>query len=343
MKARVAENLRLLAEMHSNVGDYRRAVDYAERAEASMRAIEYEIQRPPALRLAANAYLHLGNLTRARAIAEQALQLDSTASQRLEQLDDLLLLAEIDYRRSGTETAEPRLRAALDLADQLGTRGSRIAVAVAEAHIADVSNNPRRVLRALRGAGPDIAAGDFAAEWETNALAARAYARLNELDSAVATGRRAVTAVERLRGALASDALRSTYVADRADVYSDLAIALIRVGRPDEAFAVADAARSSELLRRLGAARDDLRSGRLPRELVEGEALLRRIDILVGRLRDSERGRGRERGEAADSADATLAAELDGARGEYEALTIRLAQAHPRAVAVLGSGPTRTG
>jgi CHAT domain-containing protein len=342
MKGQEAEVLRLLSEMHLDVGDYRRAVDYAERAERGLGTSGYEIQRAQALRLAADAYLRLGNLTRARANAETALRLDSTATQPLDQLDDLLLLAEIDYRLRGLPAAEPRLATALALADQIGTRGSRIAVAVAEAHIADASNNPRRVLRALRGAGPDIAAGDFAAAWQTNALEARAYARLNELDSAVAAGRRAIVAVERLRGALASDALRSTYVADRADVYSDLALALLRLGRDDEAFTVADAARSGELLRRLGAARDDARAGRLPRELVETDDLLRRIDQLVQRLRESERGRRRERGESADSADALLAQELERARGDYEALSIRVAQERPRAFAVLGTEATRT-
>jgi CHAT domain-containing protein len=341
MKSQEAEALRLLGEMHLSVGDYRRAVDYAEQAESQLATTGYESQRPGALRISADAYLRLGNLTRASANARRALQLDSIAGERFDQLDDLLLLAQIAYRQSGLTNAEPRLRSALALADQLGTRGSRIAVAVTEAHLAGASHNPQRVLRALRGAGPDIAAGDFGAAWETSALAARAYAELNELDSAVAAGRRAVTAVERLRGVLASQALRSTYVADRADVYGDLAITLLRLGRVDDAFAVADAARSGELVRRLGSARDDARSGRLPHALLESEDLLRRIDDLVRRLRDSEQGRPRERGEAGDSADVALATELERARSEYEALSIRLAQERPPAASVLGSDPVR--
>jgi CHAT domain-containing protein len=343
MKSQEAETLHLLGELHLRVGDYRRAVDYADRAESELRDAGDELYRRAALRVSGEAYLRLGNLTRAHAIVAQALPLDSIAGQRLDQLDDLLLLTEIEFRQNGLAGAEPRLRSALTLADQIGTRESRIDVAVSEAHLADASRNPQRVLRALRGAGPDIAAGDFAAEWETTALAARAFARLNQLDSAALAGRRAVTAVQRVRGELASQTLRSTYVADRADVYSDLALVLLRLGRPDEAFAVADAARSGELLRRLGAARDDAQPGGLPRELLESEHLLRRIDDLVQKLRDSERGTGRERGAAVDSADAALVAQLDRARGEYEALTIRLAQERPRAVALLGTDPARLG
>src|SRR6185369_15721305 len=106
---------------------------YAEQAESQMKTIGYEIQRPSALRGSAESYLQLGNLRRARANAEAALQLDAKAGEKLDQLDDLLLLAEIDFRAEGMSKAEPRLQAALALSDQLGTRGSRIAVAVAEA------------------------------------------------------------------------------------------------------------------------------------------------------------------------------------------------------------------
>ncbi|MEP7344337.1 MAG: CHAT domain-containing tetratricopeptide repeat protein, partial [Gemmatimonadaceae bacterium] len=339
MKSQESEVLRLLAQLHLRVGDYRRAIEYYEQTESRMRATGYEIQRPSALRGAAEAYLRLENLPRARSNAEEALRLDEASDQQLDRLDDLLLLADIDYRIDGLARAEPRLRAGFAVADQLGTRGSRIAVSLAEARLADAARNPRRVLRALRGAGPDIAAGDFGSSWESNALATRAHARLNELDSAVVTGRRAVAAVDRLRGALASDALRSTFVADRADVYSDLAVVLLRLGRTEEAFGVADAARSGELLRHLGAARDSARAESLPRELIESEDLLRRIDDLVRRVRESARGRRPERGEAVDSGDAALTAQLERARSDYEALTIRLAQERPRAVALLGSEP----
>jgi tetratricopeptide (TPR) repeat protein len=50
VKSREAEVLRLLAEMHLSVGDYRRAVDYAEEAESRMRAMRL---RGPASRCAA--------------------------------------------------------------------------------------------------------------------------------------------------------------------------------------------------------------------------------------------------------------------------------------------------
>jgi CHAT domain-containing protein len=188
----------------------------------------------------------------------------------------------------------------------------------------------------LDGAAALTASGDFGAEWLTRALAARAHARLGELDSAAVAGRLAVKAVERLRGALASEALRSTYIADRADVYADLVLVLLRLGRSDEAFAVADAARSRGLLEHITAAR----SAAMP-EIVEGERLLRRIDALVQRLRETESSRPRERGAADNPAGAPIAADLAAAQGEYEALLVRSAQRNPRAIALLGAEPAR--
>jgi len=342
MATQEAEKLRLLAGLHVRIGDYRRAVTYYDDAIARMRATGYE-ELPSALRGSAEAHLRLGNWKRAGADAAEALRGDSIAHEQLDELDDLLLLAEIEFKQSGLAAAEPRLRSALHIANQLDTRGSRIVVAVAEAHLADMARDPERVLRALRGAAPDLAAGDYGAEWETSALAARAYSRMNRLDSSVVAGRRAIAAVERLRGELALEATRSTYVADRADVYSDLAVSLLRLHRDDEAFTVADAARSGELLRTLSAARADARDGSagIPRELFESEDLLRRIDDLVQKLRESERGRSRERGSALDSADASLAAQLASARAEFEALAIRVAQQQPRAAALFGAEPAQ--
>lgn len=91
----------------------------------------------------------------------------------------------------------------------------------------------------------------------------------------------------------------------------------------------------------MSATRAAIASGAVPRELLDGDVLLRRIDELVKRLRETERGRPRERGQPADTADAVLAAELAADRSEYEDLLIRAAQTSPRSVAILGARPPR--
>jgi CHAT domain-containing protein len=330
-----------IAELHARIGDYRRAIRYFDAAEALLVGAGLEGDHAAALRGTAEAHLRLGNLARARSAAAQALRLHVAAGERPGQLGDLLLLAELDFRAGGMGHATARLREARSLAERLDTRGARIAVALTEAHLADLGRDPRAVLATLRREDQDMAPGDYGAEWEAGALAARAYARLGRLDSAVAAGRRAVAAVERLRGELASEALRATYVADRADVYGDLVLVLLRLGRIDEAFTVADGARSRELLDQMSAARTTVASGAVPRELLDGDVLLRRIDALVQKLRETGRGRPRERGQVSDTAGAALAGELAAARSQYEDLLIRAAQVSPRAAAILGVRPPR--
>lgn len=336
LREEAADLLRLIGGLHLRVGDYRIALRYYTEAEAGMRVAGLDANLGSVLRGAANAHLRLDNVPRADATLREALRVHTTSGEPLERLDDLLLATEIAYRIGGLPRAEPRLREARTVADEVNTRGSRIAVTLAEAHLADLAGDSRRVLRVLQEAGSDLAAGDYGAEWVARSLAARAHARLGQLDSAVVSGRIAVTAVERLRGALASEALRATYIADRADVYGDLVLALLRLNRNEEAFALADAARSRSLLEHIAAARADA----LP-EILEGERVLRRIDALVQRLRETERGRPRERGESGESVGAPIAAELAAARGEYEALLVRSAQRNPRATALLGAEPVR--
>lgn len=338
-----SEDLRLLGGLHFRVGDYRRAVRYFEQARAGMQGKGYEDDLANTLRGAAAAHLRLDDVPQSEADAEEALRLHTADGSPLEQLDDHLLLADIGMRRGGLAQAESHLRAGYDIADKLNTRSARIAVALADARLADERGDAPRVLRALRGVGADVRAGAFGADWEAAALAARAFARLGMLDSAAAFGRRAVRAVERLRADIASPELRGTYVADRAQVYADLVITLLRLGKIDEAFSVADEARSQELLEQLAYARGAARGGALPRSLVAADVLLRRIDSLVERIRKTTPARVPQRGQAWDSVNAGLAGELDSARAAYEALMVRVAQEQPRASSVLRARSTGTG
>ena len=72
--------------------------------------------------------------------------------------------------------------------------------------------------------------------------------RLGRLDSAAAVGRRAMAALERVRGGYGSGELRTSYLAGKQGAYADLAEVLRRLGRTEEAFEVADAARGRALV-----------------------------------------------------------------------------------------------
>lgn len=331
-----AVNLRLLADAHARLGDFRRAVRLYEKADSLFRTTGLDGERAITLRGAGAAYAALGNARRATESVRAALRLDVAAAETPAQVENLVLLADFASTRGEADAAARWLDSARAVLAGGDRSGSRMAVSLAAARMAIRAGRPRDALRALADIPPSQRTGDLGADWEASALGARAWSALGRQDSAIELGRRAVAALERVRGSLASDDLRGTLSAERADVYGDLVLALLRTGRVDEAFTVADGARSRGLLERLGSART-VRPGEVPSQLIEAEQLLQRIDQLTQRLRERELRSPRERAAAADAEDGNLTAALTAARGEYEALIIRTGEAHPRATALLGA------
>ena len=331
-----AEALRLTADLHGQVGDWRRAIRLYEQVDSLFREGGFESSRAAALRGSANAFLALDNQVRARADAQEALRLHASFGEVVEELDDLTLLAEIEARGDAAGAIR-YLDSAAVVANGLNTRGARLSVLLARARLADMRRDSRGVLEVVSDASADVTEGDYWAQWEAYALAARAYQRLSVLDSAALVGRRAVAAVERVRAELGSETMRTTFGTERADVYSDLVLVLLQQGRTDESFAVADAARSRGLLDHLSAAR----GGSGLAELAGGVDLLRRIDQLVERLRATEPRGLPERAGDMDSTVQEVVRELDSARSEYEAILTAAERRSPRAVALLGTAAPR--
>jgi CHAT domain-containing protein len=141
-------------------------------------------------------------------------------------------------------------------------------------------------------------------------------------------------AVERVRGNLTSGSLRTSYAADRASVYGDLVVALLRLGQTNEAFAIADAARGRALLEHIAAAgRAIARTSGAGADLVRAEQLLRRIDQLVDRLRVADTPTPRRRSIGAGDEAGFLTQELATARHDYETLMQRASVADHRVAA----------
>ncbi|MDX2056731.1 MAG: CHAT domain-containing tetratricopeptide repeat protein [Gemmatimonadales bacterium] len=330
-----ADLSRLIGGLHASVGDWRQAIRFFERADTLFQSAGLTRDRGAALRGAAEGYLALDNVPLARARGEAALALDQQSGGLVETLDDHLFLADLESRMASGSAANRHLDAAEALADRLGSRGSRLAVGLAAARVAARVGSAAAALAGARRLDSLLLPGDLWAEWEVHALTARAHARMMTFDSAVAAGRRAVAALERLRGNLGNANLRTTLIDERSAVYGDLVVALLRLGRSGEAFAVADAARSRALLDYLSGA-----SSRQFAELAQGQVLLRRIDGLLQRLRTANRADSRERtGEPVAVAEVTDA--LASARSEYEALLVRAQARYPRAMAILGAVPAR--
>jgi CHAT domain-containing protein/tetratricopeptide (TPR) repeat protein len=269
-----AANLTLMADIYWEAGDPARALGLHAQAEAIDGESNLPSEQGQNLYSAARIQAALGHTLQARGLASRALGLHQRAEDLAHQLDDRLLLAELD--------GPGQLTQARRIAGKLSTRAARIELGLAEARIAAEAARPRDLLGALASIAPDLAGGLSAEVSESEALRARAYASLNQWDSAAASGRRAIAALERIRSGHGSGLLRATFASFRAGTYGKLVAALLALGQTDEAFEVADAARGGwvqahgssgprahaltvstareELLRRIGSLENEIRS-----------------------------------------------------------------------------------
>jgi len=332
-----ADDLELIAELYDHAGDHVRALDYLRRARGVCDSLEMATKLGHVALAEAHAYAALGNLRLARARARDAAEIQRGARARMDELDAELFGAELAQRAGDSMAAVSILSAAHAASDSLGRGTARIAYALGAAHVADLARRPRDVLVALTADQRDTARLTADERASAEALRARAYFRLTRYEDAAAAGRRAVASLERMRGNLASGTQRASYLADRADVYADLVVTLLTIGRVDEAFRIADGARGRGLVEHLGAASRSLPSRGSAADLVASERLLRRIDLLIERLRASDSGRASNPNRAPTPLEGSLARDLADARHEYEGVLDRLARTDSRS-RILGTG-----
>ncbi len=336
-----AEDLKLRGDLFADAGDHRHALEDYRRARSLADTVGLEELRGVILRREAVSLASLGNNLSALQRAGEALQLHRREGHRWPTLSALLVVAELEGRAGRPSEADGYLRAAGRLADSLAIPIAHARVAIAESHVLAERGDWGGALRALervRGA-PEL--GEAAAEAEVLALRARAHAALGQLEAAAVAGRGAIAAVERIRGNYASGELRTTYVAEKSEVYADQTLLLLRMGRTDEAFQVADAARGRALVEHLVAARGDVPATGVVRDALERERLLRRIDALVARLQARAPAAPRERTAGYEVVSAGLADSVRAARTEYEALLARDAARTLPSAALIGVARAR--
>jgi len=284
-----AANHELLAEVHRQAGDHRRALRLYEQAGMLNEELGLRTEAGDDLRAQARIYLALGNVPLALERAGEALELHRSVGAAFSELTDLLLLAELSEQTGDAAAVDTCLEAARRLSGQLGALSAELDVRLTAARISDRRGDSEAVLRILSADAEDLAAASDVVAWESELLQARAYARLDDLESAAEAGRRSVAAVERLRESHGSGELRTAFAADRAAPYFALTDILLRLGRPDEAFEVADAARGRAFRESLGSA---ARRARDPSDWATGlarqEELLLAIDGLLASIRESE-------------------------------------------------------
>lgn len=335
LKQEEASNLELLAGLHHQAGDPSQALKLYEQASALDAELGLGIEKGSNLRNVAQIEFELGRKDLALKNVKTALQTHRTAHAPLQELRDLLLLADLESAANTSHgEVETSLASAATLARGLDSRLARVDVALTTAVIAEREGDSRRVLKTLNSRKTDFARGGYADEWRKATLQARSYARLGLLDSAVAAGRQAVAAVERVRENFGSTFLRASYATDKAEAYSDLTDILLRLGRTDEALQTVDAARSRALLEHMAATSSETTPGDSTiSSLTESEALLRRIDTLSSHLDALEEGPVGKRDQAGIN---SFAAKLTDARTSYERLLVGVGERDTEGSALLG-------
>jgi CHAT domain-containing protein/tetratricopeptide (TPR) repeat protein len=331
----VAQNLQIMGDLFWAARDSRQALDYYGRALSANDSLGLQEERGDVLRSMAAVHASSGSVALASQLARDALTVHRDAGLAYPELLDRLLLAELNQRSSRLAEAETQLRAAYAIAAKLHAELAKGLVALTEARMAAAERQWARTVSALDSARAAIVLAGADPSAEAMALRARALGRLGALDSAVATGRQAIAAVERVRRNYGSGELRTSYAAGKAAVYADQALLLLRAGRTGEAFDVADAARGRALLEHLVSARADIDTSSDIGMLLEREQLLRRIDALAAQLRSREAKPPNERVPSFGALTKGLTDSLARFRGEYESLLARSESGRSAAVALL--------
>ncbi len=311
----LAADLELQAGLYREAGDLRRALEIYQRARAIDDDLGLREESGRDLRNEAEIHLRLGNPDLAQRSASRAIEVHRENGAKPAELADLFLLAELAESRNQPGTADGYLGAARALVNSMNVRSIRVEATLAEARVLDRRQDNVGVLRVLDRVAPDLADLGYALEWEAHALRARAYARAGRLDEAVAAGRRALAAAERVRGNLGSEMLQTTYVADRRSAYADLVAVLVSLGRIREAFQVADVARGGTLQEPARAALPLDHPAASP----EREGMLHRIAQLASSLSAAER-----RGDTAAAGE--LASKLRATRRDFESALVERAE-----------------
>ena len=337
LRQEVASNLEIIAELYRDAGDIPRALRFYREAQVTEKELGLSIQGAANLRNTAEIYESLGKLDTARALASGALRMHRSAKARSEEVRDLLFLAALSQASNRPQSTIDYLGSADHLIEQLGWRRARVDLALTRARIADRAYRPRTVILVLRSFDESLPRGELGVEWEASSLRARAYARLGALDSAIIIGRRAVSAVERVRGSIGSGMLRNSYLAERETAYMDLVDALLKAGDVDGALEVSDKMRGRALLEHLVALEADSSEGNAQvQALAERETILRRIDALVQRFDEVDAASAAEPDSMAAATAKGLSEKLAAAREQYESLVIRGEQLEGGSLPLLG-------
>src|SRR6185436_18159732 len=104
----------------ARVGDYRAAMRYYDETASIASTLDLSGELGSVRRSTAAIHLELGDVGRARSDARDALRLHRASGSAFDELDDLLMLAEVEGRLGRQREVSRLLAAARSVADTLG-------------------------------------------------------------------------------------------------------------------------------------------------------------------------------------------------------------------------------
>lgn len=301
----VAATLEVLADLHHQAGDPRRALGILVEADSLDRALGLVVERGNNLRRQGIILLEVGELDVGLGRARTALAVHAAADDQPEQVLDRLLLAELLARSGDGEGAAAQLDSGRVAARGLGDAARRL-VGLTMARLALDAGDPRAALRALN----TVPEQRGRADWQALDLRAAALLARGDLAAARAASEAAVAELERERGTLDLGPLRAGYLGGRLAPISRLVEIHLRAGDTAAAFGVAASVPGRGLAEHLIAA-TDTGLGALA-AVRDGERRLRRLAALQAQL--DSLGTGDDVAEAR----AAFEREVAGARRDYE-------------------------
>ena len=189
------------------------------------------------------------NYPRAQAALELALQAQGGSADRRAPALTRLLIGYAERQRGDTAAARPMLVQALDTLRALGDAGGEAAALGALGDLETRAGLPLTAeslyhggLARLGGSpAPDIA-------WQLHAGLAGALRRRGALAEAAAELRAAIGEIERVSGGLSVEERRAAFLADKWEVYVELALVERALGRPEAAFEASERLRARQML-----------------------------------------------------------------------------------------------
>ena len=256
----------------------------------------------------------LGNLDKSVESFKNALAIDTELKTKWGMAYDMRNLG-ISYERMGrVDDALLNLRSSLSLSREIGERNNEAMTLYSLGTLYMKTGKEEEASRTLKEAyhiGKELNVPEVT--WRSLKAQASLYAKTGKPADAYKELKEAINLVEKMRGRIKVDEYKTGFLENKSDLYEEMVILLLGMGRSEEAFNYSERGRSRNFIDMLGNQKLNLKSAGNQNLLSKERALRGRIDSL------EERARG----------NSSLLEELIRARKDYEGLLIEIKEESP--------------